>query len=954
MRGKRVLRAVIIVLVFSLAVILAAQGQKREQANGSFWDDAWKYLIAMFVGGALLKYIEFLWRNRIARQKKQSELEGQQAFEEKQLARDARQAEEIYTNALKEEMVCLHLLGSPDIKNQPVNLEDVFVSMRISEAWRSDRRFEMGKKRLEEEFKRLNHLSPQEVMKLAFKKYRLLLVIGDPGSGKTTLLKYYAVHCLGKDKKKRRLLGFRKEILPIYFPLRELTFSDDEEPATLPESLSQWAQRRQLDISPQLFNTLLRKRNTLVLLDGLDEVGSKEYRKKICRWVKGMYSGFVKARFVLTSRATGYRKLDGIELALPHLRADIMDFSPEQQEEFLQKWFRTVFLAGLPPKDMSERQWKRKQWQAANSRSQKIVDFLNKKENKAVQELAAVPMLLQIVAILWKDRKSLPRSRSALYDKALDYLLDYRDREKEIEPLLPFEEARLVLMPAALWMQKEKMDEASKNEMHKQMQEVLNTMEGQHPAEEFCTYLRDRAGLIADYDRDHYIFRHKSFREFLAALQLREKWDKEDCIQLLIEHFNNDWWEETLRFFMSKTDDVIFDSFMQGLFQSPVSQRLDAHHQTLLQNLVKESPQKRTDALGLCLNNVELNDNQRRYIMDCLKTIGTPEAIRAIEQANKALLDESNISYAEDIVAESEAITVTPRPREKAVEEIAVQTGEAFRNPFEGNVEYIKIPGGTYTYSLTKESVTVPAFYLCKYPVTNQRYRRFIAYLEGEEKEYAGNLPMDLFAEKLLQFSKTVKGYNEYIGKNPGDWKDKFRSGYDDEKRFNSDDQPVVAVTWYAARAYCFWLSCLEAAAKESDLLKDIEYLASLYRLPTETEWEWAAGGEPDGTVRKYPWPADKGEPTPELANYGQNVGATTPMGRYPEGVTPTGLMDMAGNVWEWMENFYDKDEDSYALRGGSWSNLTDSLRCSARGGSGPRGAWNSYGFRVLRAQSCP
>jgi formylglycine-generating enzyme required for sulfatase activity len=61
---------------------------------------------------------------------------------------------------------------------------------------------------------------------------------------------------------------------------------------------------------------------------------------------------------------------------------------------------------------------------------------------------------------------------------------------------------------------------------------------------------------------------------------------------------------------------------------------------------------------------------------------------------------------------------------------------------------------------------------------------------------------------------------------------------------------------------------------------------------------------------RPYPWPTDKGEPSPNLANFGQNVGATTSVGQYPEGTAPEGLIDMAGNAWEWMENYYDEDKD--------------------------------------------
>ncbi len=63
------------------------------------------------------------------------------------------------------------------------------------------------------------------------------------------------------------------------------------------------------------------------------------------------------------------------------------------------------------------------------------------------------------------------------------------------------------------------------------------------------------------------------------------------------------------------------------------------------------------------------------------------------------------------------------------------------------------------------------------------------------------------------------------------------------------------------------------------------------------------------------------------------------------------GLMDMAGNVWEWMENYYDKDEDAMALRGGSFYSEAGSLLCSARGINDPGGyLFSLRGFRVLRA----
>jgi len=132
----------------------------------------------------------------------------------------------------------------------------------------------------------------------------------------------------------------------------------------------------------------------------------------------------------------------------------------------------------------------------------------------------------------------------------------------------------------------------------------------------------------------------------------------------------------------------------------------------------------------------------------------------------------------------------------------------------------------------------------------------------------------------------------------------------------DQDDQPVVHVSWKEANSYCQWLS------KET---------GKNYRLPTEAEWEFAASG---GSQRQYPWGNE--EPTPERANYKESkIGKTTPVGSYPLGMTPEGLFDMAGNVWEWCDDWYD-DEDKKGfgrvVRGGSFILNQYNLRCAARG----------------------
>jgi formylglycine-generating enzyme required for sulfatase activity len=147
---------------------------------------------------------------------------------------------------------------------------------------------------------------------------------------------------------------------------------------------------------------------------------------------------------------------------------------------------------------------------------------------------------------------------------------------------------------------------------------------------------------------------------------------------------------------------------------------------------------------------------------------------------------------------------------------------------------------------------------------------------------------------------------------------------------------PVTYVDWSAASAYA-----QDAGA----------------RLPSELEWERAARGE-DG--RAYPWGAHP--PTARHANFGGQFGATTPVGAFPDGASPWGCLDMAGNVWEWTASLLrplpyaaaDGREDPSApgprvVRGGSYNHGAVDIRCAARDALFP-GACDVYiGMRLVR-----
>jgi serine/threonine-protein kinase len=222
--------------------------------------------------------------------------------------------------------------------------------------------------------------------------------------------------------------------------------------------------------------------------------------------------------------------------------------------------------------------------------------------------------------------------------------------------------------------------------------------------------------------------------------------------------------------------------------------------------------------------------------------------------------------------------------------------------------ELILIEGGRFLSGPSRRDVFLDSYYIARTPVTNKQFLEFLRVTDYE--------PDDEEAHRFLHH-----------------WRRR-------ELPRKLEDHPVVFISWVDANAYCTWAGL---------------------RLPTEAEWEKAARG-PKGA--KYPW--GKTEPGNNHANFGRTERGTTPVGHYPDGASPYGILDMSGNVWEWCEDIDDpefylrgpernprntvaSDDDNHVVRGGSWMFDAKAMRTIARSSFRPTYRLDGVGFRCAR-----
>jgi len=444
--------------------------------------------------------------------------------------------------------------------------------------------------------------------------------------------------------------------------------------------------------------------------------------------------------------------------------------------------------------------------------------------------------------------------------------------------------------------------------------------EAQEIGDRFLHHARHEAGLLAERGLDQFGFFHLTFEEYLAAREMARQ-RTEERRDLLRAHWEDPRWHEVillaagqLGIAEARRDDV--SDFVEDLLKMEPGDPDNAGRQAVLAGraLADIGPRSVTNLT-------------RRWVLRALR----------------------------ETMQDRDPETGQPNDPPRLAVRTRFEAGEVLD-------ELDWLPEDLNTWTRCPGCAGEPApsgvegggdLMVMRYPVVNAQYERFILGGGYETSEW--------WSEAGWQWR--TEAHPTYRGEGPMTEPEYWR-----DPRFGRERHgyPVVGVSWYEARAFCRWLTDVLRRARAGDpelpeedrvLVADLAAAgAGEVRLPTEAEWVALAGGV--GDEDRYPWDPPAGPATNERdeasirarANTSEaGLEGTTPVAMYPLGTSrPCGLMDLAGNVWEWTSSPWEPGSSLRVVRGGSWVDNRNSARCGARGGLGESISSSDCGFRCV------
>ena len=417
----------------------------------------------------------------------------------------------------------VHLLGLPDRSDRPnVPIEFMLVPPLVS-----SRPISVDSNPKE--------WMPQcESLVAALERYGRVLLLGDPGTGKTTFFNYLAwiLTFAGGDTPSLARFGW---VLPVPMMLRELPL---ESVTTFDGLLSAFLSQRvgePLREEGDYIRGMLEEGRALVMLDGIDEIGSKEARLDLREAVFDGMRRFPDCLWLLSSRIVGYGEVpferrqgpgkndgDATDPDIPKIgKRYVAPFNDGRIKRFVQNWYR------MRDKDALK-----------EGKADELAQAIGK--DKALQRLARVPNILALMALVHRNEAILPHERWLLYERIAEAYLESIDKHRGIGASthdLP--RKKMWLARVGYEMQKRRehagdllvsCDDAL-DWIGSEMERSKAFVDVPTPAE-FLSFVGRRSGLFVPRANDQYAFSHLSFQEYFAAVALEGevtgfKWAKQ-------------------------------------------------------------------------------------------------------------------------------------------------------------------------------------------------------------------------------------------------------------------------------------------------------------------------------------------------------------------------------------------------------------------------------------------
>ena len=800
------------------------------------------------------------------------------------------------------------------------------------------------------------------------------VVVGDPGAGKTTFLRWVAHALVGDrlgitDNAARELLGIDRPLIPVFVsiaewlehvayyeqvfpvtmgvgagskPARKGRVKSNQGSAELPTPTTakdpQWlvhflgsqSASREWGLDAAWFKQRLNQGDCLLLFDGLDEAPDRKTREYATNLLEAVAATWKQCPILVTSRPSGYQDRS----VLPNFQPSTIEaLNDHAVETFLDRWSRA-----LHPTDTK----------VAEAHRLELLQALNGRPN--IRRLARNTVMLTALAVVHWIEKRLPEQRAELYESILLWLA----RSRELRPGRAGPERSLeVLRTLALAMQNAEGGRKIQVTRHWAAEQIafmfqnppnppfakggrgdllgdsLEPNQSVTLAEKFLEEEELDSGIIVRRGNE-VRFWHLSFQEYLAARAiggLSEQSQRALLFGTYKRLYEPEWRE--------------VGQLLGGVLYEQGREKVDGLITAVLDELYFAKPLS-PPGRGVGERGIQTN---LPSLADQARAVGLLDGI--VRDLSPFQYQPSDPRYRQTFI---EVMRIfEPEPSKSVPIKLRIETAEALSRAgdprlTDDKLRWVEINGGKFLMGAQQQDknapnydadahanenppqwVDVDTFKIRRYPVTVQ--------------EYAVFMEDDGYAESRWWLPKGFGRWQE-----PEDW----------QQQVEHQSRPVVGVSWFESMAYCAWLT---------DSLRRLGKLTpkELIRLTTEAEWEWAARGS---TARRFPW--GDAEPTAKQLNCGGNECNPTPVGVYPLGATPEGVLDLAGNVWEWCADGYDGDyyqtchshgtvknpTGPGTVRGGSWFNDARFCRSAYRNHYVPGVRFNFIGFRCARVQS--